>query len=104
MALAFKELGKETEAKKMIEQLRKNNLNNPSPVGPIRLAILDADYDKAVKLFLETDDLRLARATFEDPLFIKIENHPEIKLFMSKLDEKNKRMLKSIENKEIVIE
>ena len=101
---SFKESGKNEEAKKIIELNRKKLNDHPDPILPVRLAIVDGNYDEATSSFLKADEPRFARALFDDPLFIKIKDRPEIKVYLEKIDARNKQMIDAIMKSKIVID
>jgi len=103
LAFALKESGKNTEAKKIIELNREKMKDHPDPFLSARLAILDGNYEEAASSFINADDLRFARALFDDPLFIKIKDRPEIKPYLEKIETKNKQMIDAIMKSKIVI-
>jgi hypothetical protein len=104
MAFALKESGKNAEAKKIIDLNRKKMKDSRDPLAPVKLAILDGNYDEAASSFLKINELRFARALFDDPLFLKIKDRPEIKPYLDKIDTRNKLMIDAITKNKIVID
>ena len=104
LAYALQESGKNAEAKKIIELNRKKINEHPDPFLLTRLAIVEGNYDEATSSFLTADEPRFARALFDDPLFIKIKDRPEIKAYLEKIETKNKQMIDAIMKSKIVID
>jgi hypothetical protein len=104
MAFALKESGKKAEAKKIVELNRKKTNDRPDPLLPVKLSILDGNYDEAASTFLKADESRFIRVLFDDPIFLKIKDRPEIRSILEKKEARNKEMIKAIEDNKIVIE
>jgi TolB-like protein/class 3 adenylate cyclase/Tfp pilus assembly protein PilF len=104
MAFALKESGKKAEAKKIVELNRKKINDRPDPLLPVKLFILEGNYDEAVSSFLKADESRFIRVLLDDPIFLKIKDRPEIRSILEKKEARNREMIKAIEDNKIVIE